>query len=101
MGADDQWRRHPELFVLPVTVLLTRTVCVLSRQVRAGAIAALNAGYTAQARRLGVPAARLVLRHALSDQNRRTTRSPVLIAEAWHDRGPGAEWARGRKKVSP
>ncbi|MEU1942019.1 ABC transporter permease [Streptomyces sp. NPDC059474] len=65
VGADDQWWRRPELFVLPVTVLLARTVCVLSRQIRAGTIASLNAGYTMQARRLGVPPARLVLRHVL------------------------------------
>ncbi|MFJ4641585.1 ABC transporter permease [Streptomyces hygroscopicus] len=65
VGADDQWWQRPELFVLPVTVLLARTVGGLSRQIRAGTIASLNAGYTVQARRLGVPPARLVLRHVL------------------------------------
>ncbi|MFD7061242.1 ABC transporter permease [Streptomyces sp. NPDC059906] len=65
VGADDGWWQRPELFVLPVAVLLARTVCVLSRQIRAGAVTALNAGYTVQARRLGVPPARLVLRHVL------------------------------------
>ncbi|WP_217168000.1 ABC transporter permease [Streptomyces sp. AC512_CC834] len=65
VGADDGWWRRPELFVLPVVVLLARTVCVLSRQIRAGTITSLNAGYTVQARRLGVPPARLVLRHVL------------------------------------
>ncbi|WP_405896495.1 ABC transporter permease [Streptomyces sp. NBC_00727] len=65
VGADDGWWRRPELFVLPVVVLLARTVCVLSRQIRAGTVTALHAGYAVQARRLGVPPARLVLRHVL------------------------------------
>ncbi|GAB3947822.1 ABC transporter permease [Kribbella albertanoniae] len=55
----------PVLLVLPVTVLLGRTVCLLSRQVRAGTITALNADYVVQARRLGVPRRRLLLRHVL------------------------------------
>ncbi|MGW1185003.1 ABC transporter permease [Streptomyces drozdowiczii] len=65
VGADEGWWQRPELFVLPVVVLLCRTVCALSRQVRAGTITALRAGYAVQARRLGVPPARLVLRHVL------------------------------------
>uniref|UniRef100_A0AAU3GP97 ABC transporter permease n=1 Tax=Streptomyces sp. NBC_01401 TaxID=2903854 RepID=A0AAU3GP97_9ACTN len=65
VGADDLWWQRPELFVLPVAVLLARTVCVLSRQIRAGTVASLGAGYTVQARRLGVPGLRLVLRHVL------------------------------------
>ncbi|WP_405757204.1 ABC transporter permease [Streptomyces sp. NBC_01420] len=65
VGADEEWWRRPELFVLPVVVLLCRTVCALSRQVRAGTVTALHAGYAVQARRLGVPPARLVLRHVL------------------------------------
>lgn len=56
---------RPVLLVLPVAVLLARTVCTLSRQIRAGTIAALDAGHTVQARRLGVPRVRLVLRHVL------------------------------------
>ncbi|MFC5750963.1 ABC transporter permease [Actinomadura rugatobispora] len=63
-GGDDLLAR-PVLLVLPVAVLLARTVCALSRQIRAGTIAALEAGYTVQARRLGVPRTRLVLRHVL------------------------------------
>jgi peptide/nickel transport system permease protein len=55
----------PVLLVLPVTVLLGRTVCLLSRQVRAGTINALHADYVVQARRLGVPRRRLLLRHVL------------------------------------
>nr|WP_203594319.1 ABC transporter permease [Streptomyces sp. SID9124] len=65
VGADEGWWQRPELFVLPVVVLLCRTVCALSRQVRAGTVTALHAGYAAQARRLGVPPVRLVLRHVL------------------------------------
>ncbi|QNE18662.1 ABC transporter permease [Kribbella qitaiheensis] len=55
----------PVLLVLPVAVLLGRTVCLLSRQVRAGTINALNADYVVQARRLGVPRRQLLLRHVL------------------------------------
>ncbi|ADB34749.1 binding-protein-dependent transport systems inner membrane component [Kribbella flavida DSM 17836] len=56
---------NPVLLVLPVAVLLGRTVCLLSRQVRAGTINALHAEYVVQARRLGVPRWRLLLRHVL------------------------------------
>lgn len=55
----------PVLLVLPVAVLLGRTVCLLSRQVRAGTINTLNADYITQARRLGVPRRRLLFRHVL------------------------------------
>ena len=55
----------PVLLVLPVAVLLGRTVCLLSRQVRAGTITALHAEYVVQARRLGVPRRQLLLRHVL------------------------------------
>ncbi|AXB44051.1 ABC transporter permease [Amycolatopsis albispora] len=55
----------PELLVLPVLVLFLRTVCTLSRQVRAGTITSLHAGYVVQARRLGVPRKSLLLRHVL------------------------------------
>ncbi|OLT11984.1 peptide ABC transporter permease [Actinomadura sp. CNU-125] len=66
LGADGADLLHrPALLVLPVAVLLARTVCTLSRQIRAGTIAALESEYVAQARRLGVPRTRLVLRHVL------------------------------------
>ncbi|MGW6279945.1 ABC transporter permease [Kribbella sp. NPDC055071] len=55
----------PGLLVLPVAVLLGRTVCLLSRQVRAGTITALHAEYVVQARRLGIPRRQLLLRHVL------------------------------------
>ncbi|GAA2067404.1 ABC transporter permease [Streptomyces albiaxialis] len=56
---------RPGLLVLPVAVLLARTVCQLARQVRAGTLGALRSAYAVQARRLGVPRTRLVLRHVL------------------------------------
>lgn len=56
---------RPALLVLPVAVLLARTVCQLARQVRAGTVAALHADYAVQARRLGVPRRTVVLRHVL------------------------------------
>ncbi|MFF1922838.1 ABC transporter permease [Streptomyces sp. NPDC058221] len=59
------WWDRPQLLVLPVAVLLARTVCLLSRQIRAGTIDAVQAGYVAQARRLGVRRRALVLRHVL------------------------------------
>lgn len=66
LGAkDDDLLGRPILLVLPIAVLLARTVCTLSRQIRVGTITALEAEYTAQARRLGVPRTRLVLRHVL------------------------------------
>lgn len=55
----------PTLLSLPVAVLFGRTVCLLSRQVRAGTVAALHAEYITQARRLGVPRRQLLLRHVL------------------------------------
>ncbi|MFI6346351.1 ABC transporter permease [Streptomyces sp. NPDC050560] len=66
VGVDGgSWWGRPQLLVLPLTVLLARTVCLLSRQIRAGTVDAVRAGYTVQARRLGVPRRSLVLRHVL------------------------------------
>lgn len=66
LGADaGDLLTRPGLLVLPVAVLLARTVCLLARQFRAGTITARNAEYVVQARRLGVPRGRLVLRHVL------------------------------------
>ncbi|QGV81966.1 ABC transporter permease [Streptomyces ficellus] len=56
---------EPALLVLPVTVVAARVVCLLSRQVRAGVVSVLGAGYVVQARRLGVPRRTLLLRHVL------------------------------------
>ncbi|WP_405541907.1 ABC transporter permease [Streptomyces phaeochromogenes] len=56
---------HPAALVLPVLVLLARPVCSLSRLVRAGMIDALASPYVAQARRYGIPGARIRYAHAL------------------------------------
>ncbi|MFE9661142.1 ABC transporter permease subunit [Streptomyces sp. NPDC005955] len=56
---------QPTLLVLPVAVVASRAVCLLSRQVRAGVVDVLGAGYVVQARRLGVPRRTLLLRHVL------------------------------------
>jgi len=56
---------HPAALVLPVLVLLSRPVCSLSRLVRAGMIDALASPYVAQARRYGIPGARVRYAHAL------------------------------------
>ncbi|GGX56957.1 ABC transporter permease [Streptomyces fructofermentans] len=56
---------HPAALVLPVLVLLARPVCSLSRLVRAGMIDALASPYVAQARRYGIPDARVRYAHAL------------------------------------
>ncbi|MGA5424723.1 ABC transporter permease [Streptomyces lavendulocolor] len=64
VGAADLIAR-PALLVLPVGVVAARMVCLLSRQVRAGMVTVLKAGYVTQARRLGVPRRTLLLRHVL------------------------------------
>ncbi|MEU6354650.1 ABC transporter permease [Streptomyces sp. NPDC047072] len=56
---------HPAALVLPVLVLLSRPVCSLTRLVRAGMIDALASPYVAQARRYGIPGARIRYTHAL------------------------------------
>ncbi|MBA4863684.1 ABC transporter permease [Streptomyces sp. PSKA54] len=56
---------HPAALVLPVLVLLSRPVCSLARLVRAGMIDALASPYVAQARRYGIPGARIRYTHAL------------------------------------
>ncbi|WP_097869110.1 ABC transporter permease [Streptomyces sp. rh34] len=56
---------HPAALVLPVLVLLSRPVCSLARLVRAGMIDALASPYVAQARRYGIPGARVRYAHAL------------------------------------
>ncbi|MGV9451626.1 ABC transporter permease [Streptomyces sp. NPDC003635] len=56
---------RPALLVLPVAVVSARMICLLSRQVRAGMVTVLKAGYVVQARRLGVPRRTLIVRHVL------------------------------------
>ncbi|MGW0390006.1 ABC transporter permease [Streptomyces sp. NPDC003042] len=63
VGADPYVQ--PAVLVLPVLVLLSRPVCTISRLVRAGMIDAMASPYVAQARRLGVPGARVRWTHAL------------------------------------
>ncbi|RJQ71684.1 ABC transporter permease [Pseudonocardiaceae bacterium YIM PH 21723] len=55
----------PELLALPVAVLLCRSLSLLTRQVRAGTVTVLHAGYVVQARRLGLPRRTVLLRHVL------------------------------------
>lgn len=63
--APDELAAHPAVLVLPVTLLLARPVCSLSRLVRAGMIDALASPYVAHARRCGLSATRVHLAHAL------------------------------------
>ncbi|MFE5244116.1 MULTISPECIES: ABC transporter permease [unclassified Streptomyces] len=65
VGYGDGLLAHPSVLVLPVLVLLARPVCSLARLVRAGMIEALATPYAAQARRYGIPGARIRYGHAL------------------------------------
>ncbi|MEV1023329.1 ABC transporter permease [Streptomyces sp. NPDC050264] len=73
---------HPTALILPVLVLLSRPVCSLARLVRAGMIDALAAPYTAQARRYGIPGARVRYTHAL----------PAAFAPAAQQLARTADW---------
>ncbi|MFE1320613.1 ABC transporter permease [Kitasatospora phosalacinea] len=57
--------RQPSVLVLPVLVLVARPLCSISRLVRAGMLAALDAPYVRQARRYGLSEARIRWTHAL------------------------------------
>ncbi|WP_372411008.1 ABC transporter permease [Streptomyces luteireticuli] len=63
--APDDLLAHPAVLVLPVTLLLARPVCSLSRLTRAGMIDALASPYVAHARRCGLSEARIHFTHAL------------------------------------
>ncbi|MFK0263770.1 ABC transporter permease [Streptomyces angustmyceticus] len=65
VGYGDELLAHPAALVLPVLVLLARPVCSLTRLVRAAMIDALASPYVAQARRYGIPGARIRYAHAL------------------------------------
>lgn len=54
---------EPRYLVLPLLVMLARVAAPLVRLVRAGVINVLDEPYIAQAKRLGVPTRRLLLRH--------------------------------------
>ncbi|WP_458682620.1 ABC transporter permease [Prescottella equi] len=65
VGASGPLLWQPELWVLPVAVLVIRPVCSLSRLVRASMITTLESDYIRHTLRLGVPGRRVVWRHAL------------------------------------
>ncbi|BAH48681.1 ABC transporter permease [Rhodococcus opacus] len=65
VGAGGPLLWQPELWVLPVAVLVIRPVCSLSRLVRASMITTLESDYIRHTLRLGVPGRRVVWRHAL------------------------------------
>ncbi|MFJ9469249.1 ABC transporter permease [Streptomyces caniferus] len=65
VGYGGELLAHPAALVLPVLVLLSRPVCSLTRLIRAGMIDALASPYVAQARRYGIPGARIRYAHAL------------------------------------
>ncbi|WP_223263524.1 ABC transporter permease [Rhodococcus sp. MTM3W5.2] len=65
IGASGPLLAQPELWLLPVTVLVVRPVCSLSRLVRSSMITSLESEYTRHTLRLGVPMRRVVWRHAL------------------------------------
>lgn len=76
---------QPAVLVLPVLVLLARPVCSLSRLVRAGMIDALSSPYVAQARRYGIPRARVLYLHAL----------PNAVAPATQQLARTVDWLLG------
>ncbi|SEM30882.1 ABC transporter permease [Rhodococcus maanshanensis] len=65
VGASGPLLLQPELWVLPVAVLVIRPVCSLSRLVRASMITTLDSEHVRHTLRLGVPERRVVWRHAL------------------------------------
>ncbi|WP_018350554.1 ABC transporter permease [Longispora albida] len=75
----------PAALVLPVTVLVSRSLCSLARLIRASLIEALASDYVAHARRHGVPAARVLFRHAL----------PNALAPAVQQLARTADWLLG------
>lgn len=65
VGADGSLLLQPQLWVLPVLVLVIRPVCSLTRLVRASMITTLESEYIRHTLRLGVPMRRVLWRHAL------------------------------------
>ncbi|WP_415949657.1 ABC transporter permease [Streptomyces sp. KLOTTS4A1] len=65
VGYGGELLSHPAALVLPTLILMFRPVCSLSRLVRAGMIEALASPYAAQARRYGIPGARVRYGHCL------------------------------------
>lgn len=56
---------YPAVLVLPITVLVAKQLCALSRQVRIGVAESSNAEYATHARLLGLPERTVVSRHVL------------------------------------
>ncbi|GAB3691135.1 ABC transporter permease [Saccharopolyspora tripterygii] len=56
---------QPAVLVLPVTVLVCKQLCALTRQVRVGVAEATHAGYATHLRMLGLPERDVLLRHVL------------------------------------
>jgi peptide/nickel transport system permease protein len=65
VGAGGSLLLQPQLWVLPVLVLVIRPVCSLSRLVRASMISTLDSEYIRHTLRLGIPMRRVIWRHAL------------------------------------
>ncbi|MCQ4121291.1 ABC transporter permease [Rhodococcus tibetensis] len=65
VGAGGSLLLQPQLWVLPVLVLVIRPVCSLTRLVRASMITTLESEYIRHTLRLGVPMRRVIWRHAL------------------------------------
>ncbi|QTJ70488.1 ABC transporter permease (plasmid) [Rhodococcus sp. ZPP] len=65
VGAGGSLLLQPQLWVLPVLLLVIRPVCSLSRLVRASMISTLDSEYIRHTLRLGIPMRRVIWRHAL------------------------------------
>ncbi|MEU8045660.1 ABC transporter permease [Micromonospora echinofusca] len=65
VGTDGDLLAQPAVLVLPLLVLLARPICSISRLTRAGMVDAVRSEYVTHARRLGIPARRRWLAHAL------------------------------------
>ncbi|KXF85891.1 peptide ABC transporter permease [Rhodococcus ruber Chol-4] len=81
VGAGGPLLMHPELWVLPVLVLVIRPVCSLSRLVRSSLITTLDSEYIRHTRRLGVPVRRVIWRHALPGSLTPATQHLARVAD--------------------
>ncbi|MFD4369380.1 ABC transporter permease [Rhodococcus sp. NPDC058521] len=81
VGASGPLLLQPELWVLPVAVLVIRPVCSLSRLVRASMVTTLDSEYIRHTRRLGVPFRRVIWRHALPGSLTPATQHLARVAD--------------------
>ena len=81
VGAGGPLLMQPELWVLPVLVLVIRPVCSLSRLVRSSLITTLDSEYIRHTRRLGVPVRRVIWRHALPGSLTPATQHLARVAD--------------------